>query len=444
MDENKLKNTYILKVRQGIDDLMGVTNGYGEFVGCSIIGNEEEYFRRHEYYDNLIKAKNEEYIKLLLEKNEYGKEIEIDLTLTHNPLFDGPSPPKPIEEFHPSESYRVVFLDATETPEEDKKLQQEASGRFENTEITYYEFPDERTGKVFRSNSIKHLIDQIVAANNEDQYVRWSLENWTKEDWEKHRVTKKAVNYNHINFNQMTQEEQIKHVKQLRVSIDKNIQEVKEFQDVKLMSGYRELALVVTKLQEAKMWLGQVLAEIGATTPYPHADNPANSIVSPTADVYGSEGNHSNGELKEMQNNFENPATDSPAKYPLVSIHFTIKEQSFESLELLLAKLVTTWRPTFKFNGPTKVLHSFMPLELVKEKGYSTELYDRLLNPYFGNQECLFREGDLQRSRENVLSRVKDANGYAIFIGDIKEGVEVEYNLAKELGVQILHLPHID
>lgn len=443
MDENSLRNTYTFKIKLGITDLMGVTNEQGEFVGCSIVSNQEEYFRRHEYYDNLIRAKNEEYIKLLLERNEYGKEVECDLSLIHNPLFDGPSEPKSIEEFHPSESYRMVFLDLTETPEEDKKLQQEASDRFENTEITYYEFPDERSGKVFRSNSIKHFIDQIVSANNEDQYVRWYLENWTIKDWEKYKVTKYLICgspgemtpevQNKIlqtfKQNNMTTDEQIKHVKELRVSIDKNIQDVKEFQDVKKEKGHREIALVITKLQEAKMWLGQVLAEIGATTPYPHADNPANSIVSPTADTYKAKA-----------------AIGEKPKYPFVSVHFTIKDQSFESLRILLNKLVTTWEPTFVFTNNeigTVVVHCFLPKEVVKEKGYSMDLYDQLLDPFFPKQQCIFREGDIQRSRENLLSRVKEENGYAIFIGDVKEGVQEEWDLAKELGVKILHLPHI-
>lgn len=187
MDENSLRNTYTFKIKLGITDLMGVTNEYGEFVGCSIIKDQEEYFRRHEYYDNLIKAKNEEYIKLLLERNEYGKEVECDLSLTHNPLFDGPSEPKSIEEFHPMESYRLVFLDFCEDKTEDKQLKEEAANLINNSG-EYYKFPDERTGKIFRGKNIPHLIDQIVAANDEDQYVRWSLENWTEQDWEKYKI----------------------------------------------------------------------------------------------------------------------------------------------------------------------------------------------------------------------------------------------------------------
>lgn len=361
MDENSLRNTYTFKIKLGITDLMGVTNEYGEFVGCSLIKDFDKYIANHEYYDNLIKQKNEEYIKLLLKRNEYGKEVECDLSLIHNPLFDGPSEPKPIEEFHPLESYRMIFLDSVE-------------------------------------NSVNKLMHKTFKQNN------------------------------------MTTEEQIKHVKELRVDIDKNIQDVKEFQDVKIIKGHREIALVITKLQEAKMWLGQVLAEIGATTPYPHADNPANSIVSPTADTYNA-------------NILSNAAiVGEKPKYSFVSIHFTIKEQSFESLQKLLHKLVTTWMPTFVFSNNeigTVAAHCFLPKETVIEKGYSMDLYDRLLDPFFPKQlSCLF-VGDLENSRRRMLEQVKAENGYAIFIGDIKEGVKEEYDLAKELGVQILHLPHI-
>lgn len=233
--------------------------------------------------------------------------------------------------------------------------------------------------------------------------------------------------------NVMTTDEQIKAVKQLRVDIDKNIQDTKEFLGVKKEKGQAEITLALRKLQEAKMWLGQVLAEIGATTPYPHGDNPANSIVSPTADTYNA-------------NNLSNAATGEKPKYPFVSVHFTIKDQSFESLQKLLHKLVTTWMPTFVFSNNeigTVAAHCFLPKETVIEKGYSMDLYDRLLDPFFPKQQCMFREGDIQRSRQNLLSRVKAENGYAIFIGDIKEGVKEEYDLATELGVQILHLPHI-
>lgn len=77
-------------------------------------------------------------------------------------------------------------------------------------------------------------------------------------------------------------EQDIKEVKALRVAIDANIQVTK---NLDIVAGIPEKVIALRKLQEAKMWLGQALAELGATNPYPHADNPNNAKVSPTADV---------------------------------------------------------------------------------------------------------------------------------------------------------------
>ena len=58
----------------------------------------------------------------------------------------------------------------------------------------------------------------------------------------------------------MNTESQIIAVKQLRKDIDCNIQRVKE------LNKSRETALVITKLQEAVMWLGMELKSIGEQT----------------------------------------------------------------------------------------------------------------------------------------------------------------------------------
>ena len=46
----------------------------------------------------------------------------------------------------------------------------------------------------------------------------------------------------------------------------------------------RERSLVITKLQEAIMWLGMDLKDLGAANPYPNSYKPENTIVEPTAD----------------------------------------------------------------------------------------------------------------------------------------------------------------
>lgn len=72
--------------------------------------------------------------------------------------------------------------------------------------------------------------------------------------------------------------------KRLRKEIDLHIQELKN------QPPSRERALVITKLQEAVMWLGMDLKRINeenpgvVENPYPNSKDPSNTKVHPTAD----------------------------------------------------------------------------------------------------------------------------------------------------------------
>lgn len=56
-------------------------------------------------------------------------------------------------------------------------------------------------------------------------------------------------------------------------------------QTVKSSTKSRERSLVITKLQEAIMWLGMDLKELGTTpNPYPNSKDPSNTIIDKTAD----------------------------------------------------------------------------------------------------------------------------------------------------------------
>ena len=68
-------------------------------------------------------------------------------------------------------------------------------------------------------------------------------------------------------------------IKQLRKDTDDIIQRVRELEPC------RETSLVITKLQEAVMWLGMDLKRIGAPNPYPNSKDPSTGdVVEPTAD----------------------------------------------------------------------------------------------------------------------------------------------------------------
>lgn len=69
----------------------------------------------------------------------------------------------------------------------------------------------------------------------------------------------------------------IRATKDLRVQIDAAIQ------SARAVKGSREMSLVITKLQEAVMWAGMNLKELGTPNPYPNSRDSTNTIVDPTA-----------------------------------------------------------------------------------------------------------------------------------------------------------------
>lgn len=78
---------------------------------------------------------------------------------------------------------------------------------------------------------------------------------------------------------------EIANTKQLRKNIDEVIQRVKE------LDKCRETSLVITKLQEAVMWLGMNLKRINEINPteetkdpYPESRNPESDVIHPTSD----------------------------------------------------------------------------------------------------------------------------------------------------------------
>lgn len=79
-------------------------------------------------------------------------------------------------------------------------------------------------------------------------------------------------------------EKEIVSIKTLRKEGDALIQHVRH------LPPNRERSIVVTKLQEAVMWLGMDLKRINdenpgdSPTPYPNSKDPTNTIIEPTAD----------------------------------------------------------------------------------------------------------------------------------------------------------------
>lgn len=67
-------------------------------------------------------------------------------------------------------------------------------------------------------------------------------------------------------------------IKQLRKDIDEIIQRVRD------LDSCRETSIVITKLQEAVMWLGMDLKRLNEPDPYPESKNPNSMRIDPTAD----------------------------------------------------------------------------------------------------------------------------------------------------------------
>ena len=77
----------------------------------------------------------------------------------------------------------------------------------------------------------------------------------------------------------MDLEKEIIAIKQLRKEGDELIQKVKE------LERCRETSIVITKLQEAVMWLGMDLKRLNDANPYPSSKDPSTGIkIEPTAD----------------------------------------------------------------------------------------------------------------------------------------------------------------
>jgi len=84
--------------------------------------------------------------------------------------------------------------------------------------------------------------------------------------------------------------------KQLRKDLDEVLQVLKKACDYTDMPSRgiipvigarssRERSIAITKIQEAIMWLGMDLKDIGATpNPYPNSYNPESPVIEPTAD----------------------------------------------------------------------------------------------------------------------------------------------------------------
>lgn len=98
-----------------------------------------------------------------------------------------------------------------------------------------------------------------------------------------------------------------------------------------------------------------------------------------------------------------------------IAISFTLKGQELSSIRNVLEGIAA------RHEGE-ELIHGFMPRELVIEKGFSTELVD-MLDELFPVQHIFFGR------REEMVKYANSVKAFAIFVGEIKEGVAEEYDL---------------
>ena len=133
-----------------------------------------------------------------------------------------------------------------------------------------------------------------------------------------------------------------------------------------------------------------------------------------------------------------------------ISIHFSLKGQSTKEIDQKLDNWISKNSNNLPFDfseqieeHPRNVLHHcFIPKSKLQAENKTTEVYDDVLDLFTDNAICWNGVGDfgLVWDRRYMLENIKKCNGLSLFIGDIKEGVKEEYEIAKELNIDIIHI----
>jgi len=130
------------------------------------------------------------------------------------------------------------------------------------------------------------------------------------------------------------------------------------------------------------------------------------------------------------------------------SLHFTTKGQTVDDIR----KKFTDWLAKDNHQtlpetddddeGHLVLHHCFMHRKDIEAKGWSTEIVD-FLEYICDDIVCWFGASDqsLDLDRLLMLQNLKRVHGVAIFVGEIKDGVKDEYELAKQLGVDTVIIP---
>jgi len=129
------------------------------------------------------------------------------------------------------------------------------------------------------------------------------------------------------------------------------------------------------------------------------------------------------------------------------SIHFTVKGQEMAQIEKAFDEFQSKdIYGTLDLSEDNSIVlhHCFLPEKDVVSKGWDNSIHEFLNTLTDANKVCYYHsddDGNLGMSRLNMLRNIERLGGVSVFIGEIKDGVKEEYDLAKCLGVHIIEIP---
>jgi hypothetical protein len=135
-------------------------------------------------------------------------------------------------------------------------------------------------------------------------------------------------------------------------------------------------------------------------------------------------------------------AINNHTMYKDFSIHFTIKDQELDVIQDKFQKFVNESGLLNEENSTVRIHSCFLPRKVVEKQGFDTALVDYLETLTDNNDVNWYYAGTtLGMSRIQMLENIKRLGGVAIFIGEVRDGVLEELNLAKEIGTVFILIP---
>jgi len=124
------------------------------------------------------------------------------------------------------------------------------------------------------------------------------------------------------------------------------------------------------------------------------------------------------------------------------SIHFTLKGQQLKEIEEKFFKWASQNELLHESKTNLKVHSCTMPRKIVEQKGWDLSIVEFMESLTDGNDiNWYYASNTIEMSRQFMLENLKKFYSVAIFIGELKDGVLEEYNIAKSLYLHTILIP---